>query len=100
EKRKGYPWMRRNPLVKVARLTRALAKSVSSDSIAHEQRQSNVHDGQNGEGITKRPVNDVPELEDAVRAAEKRDACRALGLGSRVRAGALQPMCARRESMS
>lgn len=31
-----------------------------SYSIAHEKGEGNVHDGQNGEGITKRPMDDVP----------------------------------------
>ena len=36
--------------------------------IAHEEGDPNVNSGKDGEGITKRPVNDVPEIEDLLSA--------------------------------
>jgi len=43
-------------------------------SITHEKGNTNVYDGEDSEGITKGPVNDVPKLKDALRSAEKGDA--------------------------
>ena len=39
--------------------------------VAHEQGDADVQNGQNGEGITKRPVDDVPEVENLLRALEE-----------------------------
>jgi len=40
-------------------------------SVAHEQGDADVQNGENGEGITKRPVDDVPEVENLLRALEE-----------------------------
>jgi len=39
--------------------------------VAHEQGDADVQNGENGEGITKRPVDDVPEVENLLRTLEE-----------------------------
>lgn len=43
-------------------------------SIAHEEGDANVQNGEDCEGVTKGAVNDVPELKNPLGAAEKGDA--------------------------
>src|SRR5579864_6761853 len=48
--------------------------------IAHTEHHNNVDDGQDREGITERAVNDVPEVEDLLRARQEQDALGERGL--------------------
>src|SRR5215472_4571552 len=65
------------------------------NSVAHVEGQGDVDNGQNGEGITERPMDHVPKLEDALRAAEERDAFGQLGLGFGDAQGTLEPRVTR-----
>jgi hypothetical protein len=46
----------------------------ASHSIAHQESQGDMDKREDGEGITERPVDDVPEVENLPRAREKKDA--------------------------
>src|SRR5437763_8995718 len=69
--------------------------TLSLDSIAHKEGQADMNNGEDGEGITKRPVDHVPELKDALRAAEEGDALGELGLRFGEVQSALEPMVTR-----
>jgi hypothetical protein len=43
-------------------------------SIPHEEGDANVQNGENSKGVTKGTVNNMPELKDALGAAEESDA--------------------------
>jgi len=61
------------------------------DSIAHVEGQADVDNGQNRESIAERPMDHVPKLEDALRAAEEGNAFGQLGLCFGDAQGALEP---------
>src|SRR6266481_4644225 len=63
-------------------------------SIAHEEGDANVQDGEDGEGITEGPVNDVPELKNLLRTGEKGDALGERGLFLPHQKGALESLVA------
>src|SRR6516225_3170859 len=81
---------RLRPLGRPPLVTRTLPWSFL-ESIAHVEGQGDVDNGQNGESITERPMDHVPKLEDALRAAEERDAFGQLGLGFGDAQGTLEP---------
>lgn len=63
-------------------------------SIAHEKGDANMENGEDSKGVTKGPVNDVPELKDALRSTKKGDALGQGGLLLRQEDGALKLLVA------
>jgi len=59
-------------------------------SIAHEKGDANMENGEDRKGVTKGPVDDVPELKDALRSAKEGDALGQRGLLLRQANGALE----------
>src|SRR5437588_12036016 len=64
--------------------------TLSLDSIAHKDGQADMNNGQDGEAITKRPVDHVPEVTDALSAAEEGDALAEIGFRFAVEQSALE----------
>ena len=56
-----------------------------------------MQNSEDGEGVTKGTVHDVPELKDSLGAAKKSDALRKRRLFLRDRNGALKLLVARRK---
>ncbi len=69
-------------------------------SISHEESDANVKKRKNGKGITKGPVDDVPELKHPLRAREEEDALGQGGLLLRDTNGTLELLVARRALLS
>src|SRR2546421_2757467 len=63
-------------------------------SIAHEEGDANMQDGEDGERITEGPVNDVPELKDLLGTGEEGDALGERGLFLPYEKGALESLVA------